>query len=88
MKSAFLGALTYMIEAADLPYREVSFGLGPYGRKKIRVLGPTTKRAKVKAARKAALMTLRRKRSRGQKVKRARRGSRARIYLGQKRWQK
>lgn len=84
MKSAFLGALTYMIEAADLPYREVNL-TGPSDRKTFCVLCPSTKRAKVKAARKAALMTLRLKRSRGQKAKRARRARKAKIYLG-RRW--
>lgn len=60
MKRRLFDLMTYCIEAADLPWRPVNFMGAPTGRKLVLPLGPTSKRAKVKAARKAHVAMLRR----------------------------
>lgn len=62
MRRSLFGLLTYCIEAADLPWRPVKFMGAPTGRKLVLPLGPTSRRAKVKAARKAHVAMLRRAR--------------------------
>lgn len=62
MKRNLFDWMTYFIEAADLPWRPVNFMGAPTGRKAVLPLGPTSKRAKVKAARKAHVAMLRKQR--------------------------